>query len=180
MLTVPTPKHLDRARVFPRGLRNALDAPKAHPEKVKRGHGRSMSENTLMTGGPVCRSWALKGPNKFVSGGHSGRRELLLVIVSRRNFGEEANKGHKRLMKLLLIVAAAVGLIATVVASKAALGWTFNESVQHYGGPIRGPLLDEDGIGRTFYLFKVKSCSITPLEAHKLDHYLCSTPRTAA
>ena len=29
-------------------------------------------------------------------------------------------------MKLLLIVAAAVGLIATVVASKAALGWTLN------------------------------------------------------
>src|ERR1700688_1301690 len=63
-------------------------------------------------------------------------------------------------MKLLLIVAAAAGLIATVVASKAALGWTLNESVQHYGGPVRGPLLDEDGIGRTFYLFKVKSCSI--------------------
>ena len=82
------------------------------------------------------------------------------MIASQRNFGEEANKGHKRLMKLLLIVAAAVGLIATVVASKAALGWTFNESVQHYGGPVRGPLLDEDGIGRTFYLFKAKSCSI--------------------
>jgi hypothetical protein len=63
-------------------------------------------------------------------------------------------------MKLLLIVAAAVGLIATVVASKAALGWTLNESVQHYGGPVRGPLLDEDGIGRTFYLFKVKNYSI--------------------
>jgi hypothetical protein len=57
-----------------------LDAPKVHPEKVNAATGRSMSENTLMTGGPVCRSRALKGPNKFVSGGHSGRRELLLVI----------------------------------------------------------------------------------------------------
>jgi hypothetical protein len=55
-------------------------------------------------------------------------------------------------MKLLLIVAAAVGLIATVVASKAALGWTLNESVQYYGGLVREPLLDEDGIGRAFYL----------------------------
>jgi hypothetical protein len=63
-------------------------------------------------------------------------------------------------MKLLLILAAAAGLIATVVASKAALGWTLNESVQHYGGPVRGPLPDADGIGRTFYLFKDKSCSI--------------------
>jgi hypothetical protein len=63
-------------------------------------------------------------------------------------------------MKLLLILAAAAGLIATASASKAALGWTLNESVQHYGGPVRGPLPDADGIGRTYYLFKDKSCSI--------------------
>jgi hypothetical protein len=63
-------------------------------------------------------------------------------------------------MKLLLIFAAAAGLIATAIASEAALGWTFNESVQHYGGPVRGPLPDGDGIGRIFYLFRVKSCSI--------------------
>ncbi len=63
-------------------------------------------------------------------------------------------------MKLLLIFAVAASLFATAVASKAALGWTLNESVQHYGGPVRGPLPDADGIGRTFYLFKVKSCSI--------------------
>jgi hypothetical protein len=63
-------------------------------------------------------------------------------------------------MKLFLILAAAVALLATVVASKAALGWTLNESVQHYGGPVRGPLPDADGIGRTFYLFKDKSCSV--------------------
>jgi hypothetical protein len=63
-------------------------------------------------------------------------------------------------MKPLLVLAAAVGLLATVVASKAALGWTLNESVQHYGGPVRGPLPDADGIGRTFYLFKDKSCSV--------------------
>ena len=63
-------------------------------------------------------------------------------------------------MKLLLILAAAAGLIATASASKAALGWTLNESVQHYGGPVRGPLPDADGIGRTYYLLKDKSCSI--------------------
>jgi hypothetical protein len=63
-------------------------------------------------------------------------------------------------MKLLLILAVVTGLMATVVASKAALGWTLNESVQHYGGPVKGPLPDADGIGRTYYLFKDKSCSI--------------------
>ena len=64
-------------------------------------------------------------------------------------------------MKPLLVFAAAMGLLATVVASKAALGWTLNESVQHYCEPIRGLLLDADGIGRTYYLFKRKSCAIS-------------------
>jgi len=63
-------------------------------------------------------------------------------------------------MKLLLICAVAASLFATTVAPKAALGWTLNESVQHYGGPVRGPLPDADRIGRTFCLFKVKNCSI--------------------
>src|SRR3984957_6372935 len=63
-------------------------------------------------------------------------------------------------MKLLLIFAVAASLFATAVVSEAALGWTLNESVQHYGGPVRGPLPDADGIGRAFYLFKDKSCSI--------------------
>ena len=63
-------------------------------------------------------------------------------------------------MKLLLILVTAASLTATAIASKAALGWTLSESVQHYGTPVRGPLPNEDGIGRIFYLFKVKSCSI--------------------
>jgi hypothetical protein len=63
-------------------------------------------------------------------------------------------------VKLLLILVTAASLTATAIASKAALGWTLNESVQHYGTPVRGPLPNEDGIGRIFYLFKIKSCSI--------------------
>jgi hypothetical protein len=63
-------------------------------------------------------------------------------------------------MKLLLILATAAGLTAAAISSKAALGWTLNESVQHYGAPVRGPLPNEDGIGRIYYLFKAKSCFI--------------------
>jgi hypothetical protein len=63
-------------------------------------------------------------------------------------------------MKLLLILAAAAGLTGAAISSKAALGWTLNESVQHYGAPVRGPLPNKDGIGRIYYLFKVKNCSI--------------------
>jgi hypothetical protein len=63
-------------------------------------------------------------------------------------------------MKFLLVFAATAALISTGIASKAALGWTLKESVQHYGGPVQGPLPDEDGIGRIFYLFKVNRCFI--------------------
>jgi hypothetical protein len=64
-------------------------------------------------------------------------------------------------MKHLRIFAVAAALIAaTTGTSKAALGWTLEESVQHFGEPSRGPLPDQDGIGRIFYLFKVKNGSI--------------------
>lgn len=63
-------------------------------------------------------------------------------------------------MRLLLILVTAASLTATAIASKAALGWTLDESVQHYGAPVKGPLPKEDGVGRIFYLFKVKSGSI--------------------
>jgi hypothetical protein len=75
--------------------------------------------------------------------------------------GTRQNGAIQRLMKQFLIFAVATGLIAlSTGTSKAALGWTLDESVRHFGAPSRGPLPDQDGIGRAFYLFKVKNGSI--------------------
>jgi hypothetical protein len=82
-------------------------------------------------------------------------------------------------MKLLLILAAAAGLVATAISSKAALGWTLNESLQHYGAPVSGPLANEDGSGRIFYLFKVKSCSIGAFYLNGMISRVVYTQKTA-
>ena len=50
--------------------------------------------------------------------------------------------------------------MTTVIASQAGLGWTLEESIQRYGQPVTGPLPDEAGIGRIYYLFKAKGCFI--------------------
>ena len=62
-------------------------------------------------------------------------------------------------MNRLLIFAVVVGL-TTVIASQAGLGWTLEESIKRYGQPVTGPLPDEAGIGRIYYLFKAKGCFI--------------------
>jgi hypothetical protein len=79
---------------------------------------------------------------------------------TRVKFGPSTNHDHKGLMNRLLIIAMAFALMTSAVASHAALGWTLDESIQNYGQPVTGPLPDEIGIGRTFYLFKTKGCSI--------------------
>ena len=58
------------------------------------------------------------------------------------------------------ICAVIFSLMTTVIASQAGLGWTLEESIQRYGQPVAGPLPDEAGIGRIYYLFKAKGCSI--------------------
>ena len=58
------------------------------------------------------------------------------------------------------ICAVIFSLMTTVFASQAGLGWTLEESIQRYGQPVAGPLPDEAGIGRIYYLFKAKDCSI--------------------
>jgi hypothetical protein len=63
-------------------------------------------------------------------------------------------------MNRLLIFVLVVGLMTTVIASQAGLGWTLEESIQRYGQPVTGPLPDEAGIGRIYYLFKAKGCFI--------------------
>ena len=60
-------------------------------------------------------------------------------------------------MKLLLIFAVAASLFATAVVSEAALGWTLNESVQHYGGPVRGRCSIRTGSGEHFIFSKSKA-----------------------
>ncbi|MEA3144943.1 MAG: hypothetical protein QOI53_355, partial [Verrucomicrobiota bacterium] len=80
--------------------------------------------------------------------------------VVRVKFGPSTNHDHKGLMNRLLIIAMAFALMMSVAASHAALGWTLDESIRNYGQPVTGPLPDEIGIGRTFYLFKTKAGSI--------------------
>jgi hypothetical protein len=63
-------------------------------------------------------------------------------------------------MDRLLIIATAFALMTSAAISHAALGWTLDESIRNYGQPVTGPLPDEIGIGRTFYLFKSNGCSI--------------------
>jgi hypothetical protein len=92
----------------------------------------------------------------FILLSHSMPRNKCAI---RKRKSGPTKRGNLR-MKLLSVFAATAVLIATSIESKAALGWTLNESVQHYGGPVKGPLPDKDGIGRSFYLFKVKRCSI--------------------
>ncbi len=80
--------------------------------------------------------------------------------LSQLNLGLRQTTNHKELMNRLLIIALALALMMSVVASHAALGWTLDESIRNYGQPVTGPLPDEIGIGRTFYLFKTKGGSI--------------------
>jgi hypothetical protein len=66
----------------------------------------------------------------------------------------------KGIMNRPSIFAVIFGLMTTVIASQAGLGWTLQESIQRYGQPVGGPLPDQAGIGRIYYLFKAKDCSI--------------------
>jgi hypothetical protein len=76
------------------------------------------------------------------------------------NLGDWANKVMKGIMNRRLILAVIFSLLTTAIASQAGLGWTLEESVQRYGQPVAGPLPDEVGIGRIYYLFKAEGCSI--------------------
>lgn len=58
-------------------------------------------------------------------------------------------------MKRFLVLAAAVSLIAC--NSKAGLGWTLDECIQHYGSPLADPTSDSDGIE---YGFSAKGYTI--------------------
>jgi hypothetical protein len=61
--------------------------------------------------------------------------------------------------KLALILAAAVGLMMTAQNSQAGLGWSLDESIQHYGDPTAGPA--DDDFGRTTYTFQAHGYAIT-------------------
>jgi hypothetical protein len=66
----------------------------------------------------------------------------------------------KGFMNRRSIFAVIFSMMTTVIVSQAGLGWTLQESIQRYGQPVGGPLPDEAGIGRIYYLFKAKGCSI--------------------
>jgi hypothetical protein len=70
-----------------------------------------------------------------------------------------------------LILAAAVGLITSACNSQAGIGWTLDESIQHYGQPLMGP--NDVGMGCTSYGFKTKGYMIVAL--YRNEKVVCIT-----
>ena len=81
--------------------------------------------------------------------------------LSSRYFGEVGKQRSEEAHEALVGLCSRNGFACDRRCIQSCSRMTLNESVQHYCEPIRGLLLDADGIGRTYYLFKRKSCAIS-------------------